>query len=163
MEALTELREELPPTCRRDPYLVLPSGDATSRDVYSGQLLSPDEVVPALLPRFRGLRRRWTLRRGYLHPRLRRLCRTAPLVRDRNLPPSTTPSSLKAGQAVKGTYAGRRVGCRHLQRPNSPSSKRLLAQMGEQPRKALERGQYRTFLAPSAVADLVSHAVLGWH
>jgi len=51
MEALTELREELP-HLPEDPYLVLPSGDATSRDVYSGQLLSPDEVVPALLPGF---------------------------------------------------------------------------------------------------------------
>jgi len=156
MEALTELREELP-HLPEDPYLVLPSGDATSRDVYSGQLLSPDEVVPALLPGFEGLDAAGLYAGG---TSIRAYADSAGQRHWFETETFTLDYSLftEAGQAVKGTYAGREWDAATYS-DKLATSKRLLAQM-EQPRKALERGQYRTFLAPSAVADLVS--MLSW-
>ena len=105
MEALTELREELP-HLPEDPYLVLPSGDATSRDVYSGQLLSPDEVVPALLPGFEGLDAAGLYAGG---TSIRAYADSAGQRHWFETETFTLDYSLftEAGQAVKGTYAGR--------------------------------------------------------
>ena len=53
--ALEELREELP-LLPLDPYLVLPAGNHTSREVNTGKLLPTDTVVPSLLAPVSGLR-----------------------------------------------------------------------------------------------------------
>ena len=46
--ALQELRDELP-LLPIDPYLILPSGNNTSREVNSGKLLTPEILVPSIL------------------------------------------------------------------------------------------------------------------
>jgi predicted Zn-dependent protease len=46
--ALQELRDELP-LLPMDPYLVLPSGNNTSREVNIGKLLTPEILVPSIL------------------------------------------------------------------------------------------------------------------
>ena len=156
MSALSELREELP-QLPEDPYLVLPAGDATSRDVYPGKLLAPDDVVPALLPGFAGLDAAGLYAGG---TSIRAYADSAGQRHWFETETFTLDYSLftEAGQAVKGTYAGREWETATYGEKLA-TSKRLLTQM-EQPRKALERGQYRTYLAPAAVADLVS--MLSW-
>ena len=52
--ALAELRQELP-DLPLDPYLVLPTGNATSRDIQMGHLLAPELVAATLLPEVAGL------------------------------------------------------------------------------------------------------------
>jgi predicted Zn-dependent protease len=52
--AIADLRQEIP-QLPSDPYLVLPSGHATSRDVYSGTILPPDAAVAEILPEVQGL------------------------------------------------------------------------------------------------------------
>ena len=156
MAALTELREELP-QLPEDPYLVLPSGNASSRDVYSGKLLAPEQVVPALLPGLdgvdaAGLYAGGTSIRAYADSAgQRHWFETETFTLDYSL-------FTAAGQAVKGTYAGREWNAATYS-DKLATSKRLLAQM-EPPRKLLERGRYRTYLAPAAVSDLVS--MLSW-
>jgi predicted Zn-dependent protease len=154
--ALVELRQELP-QLPEDPYLVLPAGDATSRDVFPGQLLPPEAVVPALLPGLEGLDAAGlyaggTSIRAYADSAgQRHWFETETFTLDYSL---FTPE----GQAVKGTYAGRQWDA-VAYGDRVATSKRLLTQL-EHPRKALERGQYRTYFAPAAVADLV--AMLSW-
>jgi predicted Zn-dependent protease len=64
----------------------------------------------------------------------------------------------ESGQAVKGTYAGR-TWDDAAYAENLAAAQTLLARMS-QPPKRLERGQYRTYFAPAAVADLMS--MLSW-
>jgi predicted Zn-dependent protease len=153
---LADLRADLL-TLPEDPYQVLPTGDATSRDVYRGTLLPPDQVVPQVLPALAGLDaaglyaggnsiRAYADSAGQRH-----WFETETFTLDYSL---FTPD----GQAVKGTYAGRDWGDAAYGE-NLAQAKTLLAQMSG-PRKGLDRGQYRTYLAPAAVADLVS--MLSW-
>jgi predicted Zn-dependent protease len=156
MAALQTLREELP-QLPADPYLVLPSGEAQSREVYPGSLLSPEAVAPALMPPLAGLDaaglyaggravRAYADSAGQRH-----WFETATFTLDYSLFTET-------GQAVKGTYAGRTWDSAAYAETLA-TAKTLLAQMAQAP-KALERGQYRTYFAPAAVAELVS--MLSW-
>ncbi|MEM1292374.1 MAG: metallopeptidase TldD-related protein [Cyanobacteria bacterium P01_H01_bin.162] len=156
LTALETLRAELPqlPT---DPYLVLPDGDAQSREVYDGQLLAPDRVAPALMPPLQGLdaaglyaggraARAYADSAGQRH-----WFETSTFTVDYSL-------FTLAGQAVKGTYAGREWEDAAYA-DTLATSKTLLDQMA-QPPKTIERGQYRTYFAPAAVAELMT--MLSW-
>ncbi|MBE7381013.1 MAG: TldD/PmbA family protein [Leptolyngbya sp. SIO1E4] len=156
MTALANLREELQ-HLPEDPYLVLPEGDAQSREVYAGQLLSAEAVVPTLLPPLAGLDaaglyaggrsvRAYADSAGQRH-----WFETETFTLDYSL-------FIDSGQAVKGTYAGRNWE-NAAYSETLEASKTLLAQMSQTP-KVLERGQYRTYFAPAAVADLLS--MLSW-
>ncbi|NER80824.1 MAG: TldD/PmbA family protein [Leptolyngbya sp. SIO1D8] len=156
MAALNNLREELS-QLPEDAYLVLPEGAAQSREVYLGQLPSAETVVPTLLPPLAGLDaaglyaggrsvRAYADSAGQRH-----WFETATFTLDYSL-------FTESGQAVKGTYAGR--AWEDAAYFNTlGASKTLLEQMTQTP-KALERGQYRTYFAPAAVADLLS--MLSW-
>lgn len=153
---LTDLRAELP-ALPEDPYQVLPTGDATSREVYRGTLLPPDQAVPQVLPALAGLDAAGlyaggTAIRAYADSAgQRHWFETETFTLDYSL---FTPD----GQAVKGTYAGR-AWEDAAYGESLTQAKHLLNRMAG-PRKALERGQYRTYLAPAAVADLVN--MLSW-
>lgn len=156
MAALQDLREELL-QLPEDPYAVVPDGDVHSREAYPGQLLAPAKVVPTILPHLAGLNvaglyaggrsiRAYADSAGQRH-----WFETATFTLDYSL-------FTADGQAVKGTYAGRHWDdAAYLE--TLDASKELLGRMSKTP-KRLERGQYRTYLAPSAVADLVS--MLSW-
>ena len=156
LATLQGLRKELvqlPP----DPHLVLPQGDAQSREVYPGQLLSPEAVVPNVLPKLAGLDAAGLYAGG------RSLQAYADSAGQRHwfeTETFTLDYSLftKQGQAVKGIYAGR-IWQDAAYVDTLAASKALLEQT-EYPPKPMERGQYRTFLAPAATADLVS--MLSW-
>jgi predicted Zn-dependent protease len=102
--ALEELRQELP-QLPIDPYLVLPTGNATSREVHTGQLLDSTEVAATVLAPvsnldFTGIYAGGLLLRGY-----------ADSVGQKHWF-ATDSFSLdysiftESGQALKGTFAG---------------------------------------------------------
>ncbi|MEO1404188.1 MAG: TldD/PmbA family protein [Cyanobacteria bacterium J06635_1] len=154
MGALKDLRSELP-QLPEDPYLVLPVTEATSREVYNGKLL--DEPVPELMPPLAdvdaaGLYAGGKVIRAYADSAgARHWFETDTFTLDYSL-------FNEDGKAVKGTYAGRGWATSdYLEKLTA--SKQLLENMA-QPRKAVERGQYRTYLSPDAVAYLAS--MLSW-
>ncbi|MGF1460452.1 MAG: TldD/PmbA family protein [Leptolyngbyaceae cyanobacterium] len=154
--AISTLREELA-GLPADPYLIRPEGTAQSREVYGGELLPITAIAPTLLPAMAGLDavglyaggrsvRAYADSAGQRH-----WFETETFTLDYSL---FTPS----GQAVKGIYAGRDWDMAAYT-AQLVASKSLLERMA-QPPKQLARGQYRTYFAPAAVADLVG--MLSW-
>ncbi|WP_008318819.1 TldD/PmbA family protein [Leptolyngbya sp. PCC 6406] len=153
---LEELRQELP-TLPIDPYGVLPEGSAASRELYPGHLLPAEQVAPTLMSPLAGLDAAGlyaggrSLRAYADSEGQRHWFETETFTLDYSL---FTPD----GQAVKGTYAGRDWDD-NAYAATLAESKTLLGRMVPG-RKTLERGQYRTYLAPAAVAELVG--MLSW-
>ncbi|MEO0458324.1 MAG: TldD/PmbA family protein, partial [Cyanobacteria bacterium P01_A01_bin.114] len=133
MAALKDLRAELP-QLPEDPYLVLPTTEATSREVYAGQLL--DELVPELMPPLANIDAAGLYAGGKT---IRAYADSAGARHWFETDTFTLDYSLfnEEGKAVKGTYAGREWETADYLRKLS-ASKLLLAQM-DQPRKAVER------------------------
>ncbi|WP_309742319.1 MULTISPECIES: metallopeptidase TldD-related protein [unclassified Chamaesiphon] len=154
--ALASLRLEVP-QLPIDPYLVLPTGTATSHEVHAGTLLPDAEVVTTLLPvvanlDFTGLYAGGVVMRGYADSSgQKHWFATQSYTLDYSLFTST-------GQAVKGTLAGSHWDDAVYQ-AKITESKNQLTRL-EQPLKTIERGKYRTYLAPAATADLLG--MLSW-
>lgn len=154
--ALAELRQEVP-DLPADPYLVLPQGNAVSREVHTGALLLPEAVVKTILPEvsgldFTGIYAGGSVVRAYADSAgQQHWFATASFSLDYSLFSAD-------GQAVKGTFAGNQWD-QAAYVAKLMDSKQQLAQLA-QPPKLIPRGQYRTYLAPTAVAELVS--VLSW-
>ncbi|MGD1905890.1 MAG: TldD/PmbA family protein [Leptolyngbyaceae cyanobacterium] len=154
--AAATLRAELP-QLPPDPYLVHPTGTATSREVYEGAPLPVETAVETLLQPLQGLDAvglyaGGTSVRAYADSAgQRHWFATQTFTQDYSL-------YAKDGQAVKGTYAGRHWQTDAYQKAID-ASKALLGRLA-MPRKTLDRGHYRTYFAPAAVADLVS--MLSW-
>jgi predicted Zn-dependent protease len=156
LAALASVRDELP-HLPVDPYLVIPTGAANSREVHPGNLLSDPEVVGNLLPvvaglDFTGLYAAGTVMRGYADSNdQKHWFATESYTLDYSLFTS-------GGQAVKGTLAGSDWQP-ELYQAKIAESKIQLARLA-QPVKTIERGKYRTYLAPAATADLLG--MLSW-
>ncbi|MBD3883587.1 TldD/PmbA family protein [Phormidium tenue FACHB-886] len=154
--ALNELRQEVP-HLPEDPYLVTPAGSATSRDVHQGRLLGPETTVAAILPEvvgldFAGIYAGGSLIRAYADSAgQKHWFATESFSLDYSL---FTPD----GQAVKGTFAGNEWDAAAYT-AKLAESKQQLERLGRSP-KAVSKGQYRTYLAPAAVADLL--ALFSW-
>lgn len=149
--ALATLRQDIE-HLPHDPYQVIPQGDARSRDVYRGQLLPSERVVSEILPvvsglDFAGLYAGGVSIRAYADSAGQRhwFC-TDSFTLDYSL-------FTDDGKAVKGTFAGDRWNADAYAAKLSQSKQQL--QQLAVPAKALEKGQYRTYLAADAVADLV--------
>lgn len=156
MAALTTLRAELP-QLPEDPYIVLPEGNAHSREVYGGELLGLAAIAPTLLKPMAGLDAVGLYAGGRS---VRAYADSAGQRHWFETDTFTLDYSVftAAGQAVKGTYAGRAWDdAAYID--TLTASKTLLEQMSQTPKK-VERGQYRTYFAPAAVADLMS--MLSW-
>ncbi len=153
---LAALRLEVP-QLPVDPYLVIPTGTSTSHEVHTGALLPHANVVGSLLPvvdnlDFTGLYAGGTLIRGYADScGQKHWFATESYTLDYSLFTST-------GQAVKGTLAGSHWDDAAYQ-AKIAESKTQLTRL-EQPLKTIERGKYRTYLAPAATADLLG--MLSW-
>jgi predicted Zn-dependent protease len=154
--ALESLRLEVP-QLPIDPYLVLPTGSATSHEVHAGELLPDAEVVSNLLPvvnnlDFTGLYAAGMVMRGYADSSGQKHWFAAESY--------TLDYSLftNTGQAVKGTLAGSHWDNLAYQLKIAESKTQLTRL--EQPLKTIERGKYRTYLAPAATADLLG--MLSW-
>ncbi|MBD2570470.1 TldD/PmbA family protein [Anabaena lutea] len=154
--ALQELRDELP-LLPIDPYLVLPSGTNTSREVNIGKLLTPEIVVSNILESvadldFTGLYAGGVIIRAYGDSSgQKHWFATDSFTLDYSL-------FMESGQAVKGTFAGSNWDeSAYLAKIND--GKKQLAMLSL-PVKELPRGKYKTYFAPAAVADLL--AMLSW-
>lgn len=150
--ALEELRQEVP-QLPIDPYIVLPDGEATSRAVHSGNLLAPDTAVGEILPivadlDFTGIYAGGSLFRAYADSAgQKHWFATETFALDYSLFTSD-------GQAVKGTFAGSDWEPTNY-KSKIEESRVQLKRLAQTP-KPVARGQYRTYLAPAAVADLIS-------
>lgn len=154
--ALAEARQELP-QLPPDPFLVIPQGMATSREVHGGTLL-PSTAVPAtILPPLADIDsagfyaggpclRGYADSSGQLH-----WFETETFSLDYSL---FTPT----GQAVKEVLAGNHwdTAQYHKQLETAKAFWGLM----ERPVREIPRSQYRTYLAPAAVGDLI--AMLSW-
>lgn len=149
--ALADL-QTMVPQLPVDPFVVLPTGTATSRTVNHGQVLATDAIAATLLSPvqsldFTGIYAGGLIFRGY-----------ADSAGQRHWFEGTNYSldfSLFDDQnrAVKGTVAGSQwQQATFLDKINQ--AKQQLAMLGR-PAKTIERGQYRTYLAPAAVAELL--------
>lgn len=154
--ALETLRQEVP-QLPENPYLVIPSGNSTSRETHSGDLLAAEEVASTILSSvsdldFTGIYAAGSLIRAYADS----VGQTHWFATDTY---SLDYSLFTAeGQAVKGTVAGDRwdQAAYEAQIQNSRTQLELLSQ----PAKTIQRGQYRTYFAPAAVHELVY--MLSW-
>ncbi|MBT9316810.1 TldD/PmbA family protein [Leptothoe spongobia] len=149
--ALAEL-QGMVPQLPVDPFLVLPTGSATSRTVHQGEILAVDQIASTLLSPvntldFTGIYAGGLIFRGY-----------ADSAGQRHWFESTSYSldfSLfdPQNRAVKGTFAGNQwQQAKFLDKIDQ--AKHQLTMMAR-PAKTIERGQYRTYLAPAAVAELL--------
>ena len=150
--ALTELRQEIP-QLPEDPYLVLPQGTATSRENHAGKLLKPEAVASSLLAEMAGIDFTGFYAGGSL---VRAYADSAGQKHWFGTEFFSVDYSLftEDGQAVKGTFAGNEWN-------NAAYSAKLAEAKNQlerlaQPPKSIPRGQYRTYLAPGAVAELLS-------
>jgi predicted Zn-dependent protease len=154
--ALQELRDELI-LLPIDPYLVLPSGTNTSREVHSGNLLAEEAVVSSVLEQvneldFTGIYAGGIVIKGYGDSSgQKHWFATDSFTLDYSL-------FSASGQAVKGTFAGSDWNKFAYIAKISEAKKQL--ELLARPCKELPRGQYKTYFAPAAVADLL--VMLSW-
>ncbi|RCJ41808.1 Zn-dependent protease [Nostoc punctiforme NIES-2108] len=154
--ALQELRDELI-LLPIDPYLVLPSGNNISREIHSGNLLAAEAVVSTVLELvaeldFTGIYAGGVVIKGYGDSSgQKHWFATDSFTLDYSL---FSPS----GQAVKGTFAGSDWNESKYIAKISEAKKQL--ELLAHPTKELPRGQYKTYFAPAAVADLL--LMLSW-
>ncbi|MCC5611016.1 TldD/PmbA family protein [Nostoc sp. CHAB 5834] len=154
--ALQELRDELI-LLPIDPYLVLPSGNNTSREVHSGNLLGDEAVVPTVLQLvaeldFTGIYAGGLVVKAYGDSNgQKHWFATDTFTLDYSLFSTSE-------QAVKGTFAGSNWDISAYIAKISEAKKQL--ELLSRPAKELPRGQYKTYFAPAAVADLL--VMLSW-
>ncbi|MDZ8260336.1 TldD/PmbA family protein [Nostoc sp. ChiQUE01b] len=154
--ALQELRNELI-LLPIDPYLVLPSGNNISREIHSGNLLAAEAVVPTVLELvaeldFTGIYAGGIVIKAYGDSSgQKHWFATDSFTLDYSLFSSS-------GQAVKGTFAGSDWNESAYIAKINEAKKQL--ELLSRPAKELPRGQYKTYFAPAAVADLL--VMLSW-
>lgn len=154
--ALADLRADLS-SLPVDPYQVLPSGHATSREVHQGRLLSPETVADAVLSDvdgldFTGIYAGGRLLQAYADSvGQRHWFATDSFSLDYSL---FTPD----GQAVKGTMAGSEWD-RAAYAAKLTDSKQQLERLARSP-KPIATGGYRVYLAPAALAEIL--AMFSW-
>lgn len=155
-ESLASLRWELP-QLPENPYLVLPSGNQRSHAIHPGDLLAMEQVPTQILTGvadldFVGLYAGGWILRAYADSiGQEHWFATETFSLDYSL---FTPEGL----AVKGTFAGSHWD-QEAYLDRLAQSRRQLQQLSRPIRK-IDRGQYRTYLAPAAVAELVY--MLSW-
>jgi predicted Zn-dependent protease len=153
---LQELRQELP-LLPQDIYLVLPSGNNTSREVNAGKLLDVDLVTKTiLLPvselDFTGIYASGIVIKGYADScGQKHWFVTNTFTLDYSI---FSPEE----QAVKGFFAGSQWNNEAYLTKIEDAKKQL--ELLARPAKKLARGQYKTYFAPAAVADLLS--MMSW-
>ena len=156
LQMLAQCRAELavlPP----DPHQVPVHNHGSSDETFRGQLLAPDAVVdavvgPALGCDMAGLYAAGSIIRANRNSKgQRHWFATQTFFMDYSL--------YNGSRAVKGSYAGS-VWKAAEWAANLAHSKHLMALM-DKPLQSVKPGQYRTYLAPRAVSDLVG--MMGWN
>ncbi len=154
--SLQDLREELP-LLPIDTYLVLPAGDETTREVHSGSLLADEEVAKTILEAvaeldFTGFYAGGEISQGYADSGGKKHWFSTDTF---NLDYSIFTNS---GQAVKGFCAGNNWN--HQIYLDKISQAKQQLELLSRPAKNIPRGNYKTYFAPAAVAELLT--MLSW-
>ncbi|MEA5564385.1 TldD/PmbA family protein [Anabaena sp. UHCC 0399] len=155
-KALQELRDELP-VLPSDSYQVLPSGNNTGREVNTGNLLTADVLLSNILEQineldFTGIYAGGIAIRAYGDScGQKHWFATDSFTLDYSL-------FIESGQAVKGIFAGSNWETAAYTAKIS-EAKKLIKLLSNTP-KELPKGQYKTYFAPAAVADLLG--MLSW-
>ncbi len=156
LAALTALQADLP-LLPLNPYLVIPSGNHRSHETFVGVLVPVDGVSAAILGPVRGLDFTGVycggqVLRGYADSQgQRHWFATDSYSLDYSI---FTP----AEQALKGTIAGSHWDeAAYLQQIQE--ARQLLLTL-DLPARQVQKGQYRTYFAPAAVAEIAS--MLSW-
>ncbi len=155
-QILAELRQELP-QLPPDPYIVLPLNSGSSFEIHPGQLLAPETAVSEILTPvqdldFTGLYAGGLVFMGNSNSAgQHHWFATETFTLDYSL---ITPT----GKAVKAIQAGSHWDTQRYLRQIATARPQLA--ILEQPVKTISPGQYRTYLAPAATAELVG--MLSW-
>ncbi|WP_413198576.1 TldD/PmbA family protein [Nostoc piscinale] len=155
-QALQELRDEIT-ILPIDPYLVLPSGNNTSREVHHSNVLAQEDVVSSILAEvteldFTGIYAGGIVIKAYGDSSgQKHWFATDTFTLDYSL-------FISSGKAVKGTFAGNNWDVSSYAAKINEAKKQL--NLLSHPAKELPRGQYKTYFAPAAVADLLQ--MLSW-
>lgn len=151
MAVLKDLRQDLP-QLPVDPHLVIPEGAEISRSIFTGHLLSPDDILDGILPIVEttdlvGLYAGGSLIRAYTD--------SAGKFHWFSTESFTFDYSLFAvtGQAVKGTFAGSHW-IQSDYESNLMTAMQQLQQINQPPIR-IPKGQHRTYFAPAAVAEIL--------
>ncbi|BAZ89248.1 hypothetical protein NIES932_07230 [Raphidiopsis curvata NIES-932] len=153
---LEELREEIS-ILPVDPYIVLPGGGESIREVHRGELLAPEKAPDSILTSlenldFTGMYAGGMIMRGYEDSRGKsHWFATDSFNLDYSL-------IIAPKKAVKATFAGREWK-QSAYINKIADGKKQLSLLSREPRK-LPRGKYRTYFAPGAVAELLD--MLSW-
>jgi predicted Zn-dependent protease len=156
LDNLQYLREVLP-QLPVDPYMVLPQNQGSSHEVYAGQLLPHDQVAAAVLENMGAVDFTGLYTAGPVVQANRNSAgqthwfATETFVLDYSM---ITPTE----KAVKSIYAGAHWQQEQYEAHIAQSKKQLTVM--ERPVKTVPPGQYRTYFAPEAVAELT--AMLSW-
>lgn len=151
LENLNDLRQEVT-QLPLDPYVVLPENKGSSREIYAGNLLAPEQAITAILPAvqhidFTGIYAAGVVIQANANSAgQQHWFATDSFVLDYSM---IAPSE----KAVKVTFAGKSWEQEQYQ-AQIESSKTQLKALDALPQKILP-GRYRTYLAPAATAALV--------
>lgn len=155
IESLNYLRQEVAQV-PENPYLVIPENQGSSREVYQGNLLQPDEAIETILAPinnidFTGFYASGSIIRANANSAgQRHWFATDSFFVDYSMFVQTD----SAEKAVKGIYAGKDWRAEDYQAQISRSQQQSIAL--QRPSKNVERGQYRTYFAPAASSELLS-------
>ncbi|MEM8717667.1 MAG: metallopeptidase TldD-related protein, partial [Cyanobacteria bacterium P01_G01_bin.4] len=156
LENLEYLRQELP-QLPEDPYIVLPENTGSSREAFTGQLLAPEQVAEAILPFVQGIDFTGIYASGAV---VRATGNSAGqrhwfATETFNLDYSAIAPSEKA---VKSTLAGQVWNQEQFEEQIRRSRTQL--EVMDRQSHLVNPGQYRTYFAPAATAELVG--MLSW-
>ncbi|MFN8969384.1 MAG: metallopeptidase TldD-related protein, partial [Pseudanabaena sp.] len=143
-----------------NPYLVLPENQGSSREVYQGNLLNPEDAIATILPPvnnvdFTGFYASGSIIRANANSAgQRHWFATDSFFVDYSMFVQTDSGE----KAVKGIYAGKDWEAEAYKLQINRSQQQLIAL--QKPSMTVERGQYRTYFAPAASSELLSF--LAW-
>jgi predicted Zn-dependent protease len=157
---LEYLRQEVA-QISENPYLVIPENKGSSREVYRGNLLNSEEAIATILAPvnnvdFTGFYASGSVIRANANSAgQRHWFATDSFFVDYSMFVQTDSGE----KAVKGIYAGKEWQSEAYNLQIQRSQQQLIAL--QRPSKTIERGQYRTYFAPSAAADLLGFLASG--
>ena len=152
---LAYLRQEVA-QIPENPYLVLPKNQGSSREVYQGNLLTPEEAIATILAPVDNLDFTGFYASGSI------ICANANSAGQRHwfatdsffVDYSMFVKTDSGEKAVKGIYAGKEWQLQDYRLQIERSKQQLVAL--QRPNKTIERGQYRTYFAPAASSEFLS-------
>ncbi|AFY69581.1 Zn-dependent protease [Thalassoporum mexicanum PCC 7367] len=157
LQNLDYLRQEVA-QLPENPYTVAPSGEASSRAVYVGNLLEPATAIEAILAPIQqidyvGLYSAGVVIRASANSSgQRHWFATDSFIVDYSMFASVSSSSGQSDRAIKGSYAGRDWQQSQYVAQVTQSQQQL--QVLQRPAHQVDRGTYRTYLAPAAMAEI---------